>query len=67
VKIWRRSYDVPPPPGPDGMTESLKTRRAHAPLLRSPASSPPEDGEEETSWWPPTGTPCALIVMYLER
>jgi 2,3-bisphosphoglycerate-dependent phosphoglycerate mutase len=66
VKIWRRSYDVPPPPAPDGKTESLKTTSERT-LPYYNAMIAPRLGKGENVLVVAHGNSLRSIVMYLEK
>ena len=66
VKIWRRSYDVPPPKDPTGMTESLKDTRARTiPYYESRIVPHLKKGENVLVV--AHGNSLRSIVMYLEN
>lgn len=66
VKIWRRSYDVPPPPAADGMTESLKTTGERTiPYYESRIVPHLKKGENVLV--AAHGNSLRSIVMYLEK
>jgi 2,3-bisphosphoglycerate-dependent phosphoglycerate mutase len=66
VKIWRRSFDVPPPPGPDGMTESLKTTSERT-LPYYESHIVPHLKKGENVLVAAHGNSLRSIVMYLEK
>jgi 2,3-bisphosphoglycerate-dependent phosphoglycerate mutase len=66
VKIWRRSFDVPPPPGPDGMTESLKTTSERT-LPYYDSRIVPHLKKGENVLVAAHGNSLRSIVMYLEK
>jgi 2,3-bisphosphoglycerate-dependent phosphoglycerate mutase len=66
VKIWRRSYDVPPPPAPDGMTESLKTTSERT-LPYYDAMIAPRLKKGENVLVVAHGNSLRSIVMFLDK
>jgi len=66
VKIWRRSYDVPPPKGEDGMTESLKDTRART-IPYYETRIVPHLKKGENVLVAAHGNSLRSIVMYLEN
>ena len=66
VMLWRRSYDVPPPPAPDGMTESLKTTSERT-LPYYDAMIAPRLRKGENVLVVAHGNSLRSIVMFLEK